>query len=215
MQFVKQTGKARQIAQTALELFTQRGYVATSVEQISVEAGIGKSTIYEYYQTKEELFIAAIMEASEKWAGDLKAVGQATDDPVDRLYRIVELWKAYMLPGNCGENRLFFEVMTQTFMEDGVFFNRRHIIRHIHQGLVKIIADYLLEGVSSGRLHPGIARNAGKFALNFMAFMDGLQLYALIEENYVDVEAQIDYFMRHMVTQLTGADGSVDAEREN
>ena len=54
--------KVKEIAAAALALFSQKGYPATSVGQIAQAAGIGKGTIYDYFNTKEEIFIASIME---------------------------------------------------------------------------------------------------------------------------------------------------------
>ncbi|MBU1137634.1 MAG: TetR/AcrR family transcriptional regulator [Proteobacteria bacterium] len=52
----RQTRKA--ILEAAMTLFGTRGYEKTSVEQLAKAAGIGKGTIYSYFQTKSEIFLA-------------------------------------------------------------------------------------------------------------------------------------------------------------
>ena len=46
-------------------LFSQKGYDNTSIEQLSRAAGIGKGTIYTYFRTKSEIFLAFCEEQLE------------------------------------------------------------------------------------------------------------------------------------------------------
>ena len=46
----------------ALELFTERGYAATRLEDVAKRAGVSKGTVYLYFSGKEELFKAVIRE---------------------------------------------------------------------------------------------------------------------------------------------------------
>ena len=46
------------ILDAALHLFTRQGYENTSIDQLAKAAGIGKGTIYGYFQTKSEIFLA-------------------------------------------------------------------------------------------------------------------------------------------------------------
>jgi len=202
----KKSDKAGQLALAALELFAQKGYVATSLEEISTLAGIGKSTVYEYYRTKEDLFIAAVMEASDQWVADLMAVGDETEDAVERLQRIAAIHLECLEPANKGVIRIFLEVLMQTFMAGGVFYNRRHLILEIHHRVVKIIVDFLLDGISSGQLRPGIARDAEKIAVNFLAFLDGIQLHAMLGDGYFDPHQQVANYMDHLVNMLRNED---------
>lgn len=50
----KETREA--IKKAAIKLFAQNGFEQTSIEDIAVEAGIGKTTIYGYFQTKTDVF---------------------------------------------------------------------------------------------------------------------------------------------------------------
>ena len=43
------------ILETAISLFSANGYENTSIEQIAKIAGVGKGTVYSYFQTKKEI----------------------------------------------------------------------------------------------------------------------------------------------------------------
>ncbi len=197
----KKTTKTKEIAQAALAVFSNTGYAQTGIEQIAQEAGIGKSTVYEYYKTKEDLFLAAIMEGAEGWIADLQEIGRKTSDPAKRLMLIAELYLE-----SCEENqqgtRLFLEVITQTCLQGGIFNDRPHLIRELHQRIVRIMVGYLLDGVSRGQLKPDIARQAEKICINLMAFLDGILMHGLIEKGYIDARAQITLFMEHTIPLL-------------
>ena len=47
--------KKTAIMNTALKLFTERGFHGTSTAQISKELGVGTGTLFNYFPTKEEL----------------------------------------------------------------------------------------------------------------------------------------------------------------
>jgi AcrR family transcriptional regulator len=43
------------IVEAAISLFSEHGYENTSIEQIARAAGVGKGTVYSYFQTKKDL----------------------------------------------------------------------------------------------------------------------------------------------------------------
>lgn len=51
--------KTRQaIMNAAIKLFSEKGFENTSVDELAKTAGVGKSTIYGYFNTKNEIFLA-------------------------------------------------------------------------------------------------------------------------------------------------------------
>jgi len=46
------------ILEAALDLFTRQGYENTSITKLAEAAGVGKGTVYSYFQSKSEIFLA-------------------------------------------------------------------------------------------------------------------------------------------------------------
>ena len=44
------------ILKNALEIFNENGYVGTSINDVAKKSGIAKSTIFHYFENKEDLF---------------------------------------------------------------------------------------------------------------------------------------------------------------
>jgi AcrR family transcriptional regulator len=49
-----------EILEAALELFLARGYAATRLEDVAALAGVTKGTVYNYFDSKEQLFLSVI-----------------------------------------------------------------------------------------------------------------------------------------------------------
>lgn len=52
--------KKREILQAALDVFSKRGFDNTSVSDIAEKADIGKGTIYDYFKSKDDLFLSLL-----------------------------------------------------------------------------------------------------------------------------------------------------------
>ncbi|THF93324.1 MAG: helix-turn-helix transcriptional regulator [Sulfitobacter sp. SK025] len=48
--------RPKQILSAAVELFRDRGFEATRLEDVADKAGVSKATIYLYFESKEDLF---------------------------------------------------------------------------------------------------------------------------------------------------------------
>jgi len=51
-----------ELLEAALQLFVQKGYAATKVEDVAALAGVSKGTLFLYFPTKEDLFKAVVGE---------------------------------------------------------------------------------------------------------------------------------------------------------
>jgi AcrR family transcriptional regulator len=55
--------RPKELLSAALELFAQRGFAGTRLEDVAAKAGVSKATVYLYFRNKEDLFEALIREA--------------------------------------------------------------------------------------------------------------------------------------------------------
>ena len=59
-----------QILEAALAVFSDKGYHATNVSDVAAKAGVSQGTIYWYFDSKDELFKAAILAVFEQFGAD-------------------------------------------------------------------------------------------------------------------------------------------------
>ncbi|MFO0929534.1 MAG: TetR/AcrR family transcriptional regulator [Gemmataceae bacterium] len=78
---------------SAAQQFARRGYPGTDMQAIADAAGVAKGTLYLYFTSKEELFLAAV----DQGLRDLQAYIDAAIEPIaDPLDRIAEAVRAYL-----------------------------------------------------------------------------------------------------------------------
>ncbi|MDE2419087.1 MAG: TetR/AcrR family transcriptional regulator [Burkholderiales bacterium] len=77
----------------ALELFVEKGYAATRVEEVAKRAGVSKGTLFLYFSSKEELFKAVVRENISgrflEWTQELETYEGSS---ADLLRRCMAVW---------------------------------------------------------------------------------------------------------------------------
>src|SRR5216117_4446952 len=58
----RKESRPSELLAAALELFVERGFAATRLEDVAARAGVSKGTLYLYFDSKEELFKAVVRE---------------------------------------------------------------------------------------------------------------------------------------------------------
>lgn len=194
--YVDKKQKAKEISLAAIQVFSQNGYAATSVEQIAATAGIAKGTVYEYYPSKDKLYIAAIMLFVEDFENAITERLNSIEDPFIQLLTYIGFSIEFCSQENSASVRIMFDILQQSMLENGVFANRKYLVREMILGSRKILTGIMLDGVSKGIFQPIIARDAEKLATNIIAFLDGASLHRMITENYFNLREQLEQGMR-------------------
>ena len=73
-----------ELLDAALELFVEKGFAATRVEEVAARAGVSKGTLFLYFASKDELFKAVVREnlsgRFSEWAIEFEAFQGNTSD---------------------------------------------------------------------------------------------------------------------------------------
>lgn len=70
----KEKNKEKLILDTAISLFTTKGYQATRMDDVAKSAGISKGLTYFYYKNKEDLFMALTKKAFDLFKEEFREV---------------------------------------------------------------------------------------------------------------------------------------------
>lgn len=81
-----------EIAETAVALFAERGFDATTVEDIARAVGMTKRSFFRYFPTKEDAVFAGTEVLVEQVVADLRA-RPAEEDPWDCLRHVLRRWQ--------------------------------------------------------------------------------------------------------------------------
>ena len=77
--------RERQLVELAEQLFAERGFARTSMDELARRAGVTKPVIYELFESKDGLFRACVDRAIERMAASIVAAFRSETEPEARL----------------------------------------------------------------------------------------------------------------------------------
>ncbi|MFD1884445.1 TetR/AcrR family transcriptional regulator [Paenibacillus wenxiniae] len=77
------------IIESAREVFSKFGYKGTTVDRIAKNAGIGKGTIYLFFETKEEILNAILDVSLMEMVRQAEEIINSEGDSKERMYRAI------------------------------------------------------------------------------------------------------------------------------
>jgi AcrR family transcriptional regulator len=86
--------RRRQLLDAGAVLFAQHSYEEISMRQIAAAAGVSKPLLYHYFPSKNELFMAAVTEASSELQELIRPSGKGT--PVEQLTASLDAYLAWI-----------------------------------------------------------------------------------------------------------------------
>ena len=84
----KRAERQRLMERVAAEVFAERGYERASLEEIAARLDMRGASLYHYYPSKEDLFLAAVQNATAEVVARLREVASSGGPAVDRLRRL-------------------------------------------------------------------------------------------------------------------------------
>lgn len=83
----KMTDKQARILQAAIEIFSEKGYAATSTSEIAQKAGVAEGTIFRHYKTKKDLLLSIVGPIAAKLVAPfmIRDFAKLLDLPYERI----------------------------------------------------------------------------------------------------------------------------------
>lgn len=167
--FVDVLEKRREILGAAVKVFSRHGYRGTSLQRVAGAAGMGKSSIYHYFPTRDALFSGLVHHLLEH---EIELFTRALEDqgpPAERLRSLID-----------GVLGLFDEwAKAGPLVIDCLREQRgRRAVRRTFERVREIVAELIRHGQREGQFHAG---DPAALATVLVGCLDGLLLQELIE----------------------------------
>ena len=143
------------IIHDSLRLFSLKGFLGTSLQDILSAAGTSKGGFYNHFQSKEDLFYYVLDEARRIWRSKNLTGLDEIDDPVGKIIKLLQNFRDQYLKdsedfhGGCVFIKLSVELNDQ----------RPHLSQEITKGFVglkNMIFRLLEQGKKTGELDKSI-----------------------------------------------------------
>ena len=79
----------RKIFETSMKLFAEKGYDATSIEEITANVGVAKGTLYYHFSSKEEIFQFLIEEGVKLLKNSVEIKTEKLESSIDKIKAVV------------------------------------------------------------------------------------------------------------------------------
>lgn len=172
----KREAKRAEILRFAADVFSCTGFHATTIQEIATAAGIGKGTVYEYFRTKEELFLAVYDAWMNEYENSVRERVEAATDPMAKVDAVrqsaVDFYQS-----RAQQAPLLLEFWAHALRSTNpAFLERVHATRTFLQDLGAELAQQL---VSAGWF---TSVDAASFALLESGISDGIFLSWVLEQ---------------------------------
>ena len=131
------------IIEAAQHLLTEKGFYAISMDDVAKQAGLAKGTVYLYFKTKEELFLAVFEQLARAWIDEVMGAVAELDEPTSPE-KVVGL-----LVDSIKDKELFTRLLAikQILIEHNISFERAHTVNvwlhHAMEALDRLVATKL------------------------------------------------------------------------
>jgi AcrR family transcriptional regulator len=153
--------RRREIFDATINLFLEKGFYETSMREVAEAAGIGKSTLYDYFPSKDDIIVYAIENSLLEITQRAQAILSQNANAGIRLRRLMHMHMDHLLA-----NRAFYLRLTaEAGRLNKVSQNRIQVKRHAYQDLLQNLIE---EGIAEGSFRPVNAAVAMKTLIAMM-----------------------------------------------
>ncbi|MBZ9689609.1 TetR/AcrR family transcriptional regulator [Clostridium estertheticum] len=179
------------IFNSAIKVFSGCGYDGATMDDIAVNAGVAKGTLYYHFKSKEDIFKFIITDGMNVI---IKQIEEATEAEEDSLIKLKILCRVQL--SLVYENRDFFKVIMSQLWGREI----RHLqIREVIQVYINIIENHLKEAMEQGVVKKS---NISFMSYTFLGTLCSAAVYELISKDDTDVENVIDNLMQYILTGI-------------
>ncbi|MBN2281843.1 MAG: TetR/AcrR family transcriptional regulator [Candidatus Marinimicrobia bacterium] len=165
------------ILKAAMDTFAKQGLEKGTIATIAREAGIGKGTIYQYFQSKEEIFEQIILVVFDEMFQAWMQLIQDDWDPVKKLKLIIDYTIDTTLDmaqsGNKEQFSMVMEIMLYAYRN-----NTKISLDKVLQHIYAIFEPIIEQGILKGLFKPVDVKY---FSFILFSFLDGFGLHMFFQ----------------------------------
>lgn len=137
--------RPQELLAAALQLFVERGYAATRLEDVAARAGVSKGTLYLYFDNKEGLFKSVVRANMLPLLDQTEALVDNYTGPSTELLRelILRWWEAVAQSGLTGITKLMlaesgnFPELARFYHDEIIARSDAMVVRILERGMAR------------------------------------------------------------------------------
>ena len=143
----EQQRRRKEIFDASVHLFLEKGFTETSMREIAKAAGVGKSTLYDYYKSKDEIMVSYFEEEIKVITVRAEEIIQGNSTIAEKLRKVMRMHLGYLVDSRHTFLKLSLEA--QRLSADSQEQIQLH--RHAYQDMLRELIE---EGIRRGEFRP-------------------------------------------------------------
>jgi AcrR family transcriptional regulator len=170
------------IIEIARNIFTHFGFKKTTMEEIALATKKGKSSIYYYFNSKEDIFKAVVENEAEELKKELYKKISDIEDPIERLkvYITVRMRKLNKLTN-------FYSALKSDYLSNFEFIEQ--IRKSYDLDEVRVVTGIIQEGIEAGKFS---VDDPNLSAIAIVTAMKGLEVPMFINKEHGNFEVRMN-----------------------
>jgi TetR/AcrR family transcriptional regulator, cholesterol catabolism regulator len=158
----EQQRRRKEIFDASVHLFLEKGFNETSLREIAKAAGIGKSTLYDYFKSKDEILVSYFENEIQKITERAQEIARQDSNISEKIRRIMQMHLEYLVDNKNFYLKLMIAAQTLPLGSQEQISAKRHAYQDMLRALIE-------EGIRKGELRPINPLLAARSVFNLLA----------------------------------------------
>ena len=181
----------RKIFETSMKLFAEKGYDATSIEEITATVGVAKGTLYYHFSSKEEIFKFLVEEGVMLLKNSIEIKTEKLTNSIDKLRAIVLIELKVLV-----KYESFMTIILSEIWGSGT---RAKMCRDYVFEYIQMIQEIVEEGMKKGEI---VEADPNVIASGIFGFACSSLIYKLRRDENIEVATLFQEIDKSFIKKL-------------
>ncbi len=189
--------KKQDIISAALKVFAEKGFTRTTIKDIAEQAGIGKGTIYEYFNDKNEIIHNSFFYFQKFFEFDIQEILLSDKNGISKLSELIKSITKILR----SDDRKYLDLMFD-FWAEGIKGHSKNLMlnemNRFYKSYRNLFEDVLRQGIDDGSLRKDL--DPVSVASIIIGMLDGIMVQWILEKDLItemDLEKNIIDLVLH------------------
>lgn len=186
---VNKAEKKRALALASIPIFGRKGFDKTRMDDVAKAVGVGKGTLYEYFDDKESLLEGAFSALMEGFFEEMMSVETHEDLTTFETLRLLAKGTIDALSAGTEMYAFFLEYLLHQSRVEKPSSGLRGFLTMYRDGISAILE----KGIEKGELRPDM--DVAQIAAAFAAWFDGAVFHKMVMPDMTDLALMTNAFL--------------------
>lgn len=197
--------KTQFIIESAISCFTEKGYQATTIDDIATRSKTSKGAIYGYFSSKEDIILQVMEQNTQQHFQSIEAGLEKLEHPIDKIRFILKKFQSPIATKDLDKFRIHIEFFLNSSRNERFFAYTQQRHRQYIDLIVTIVREGQRKGIFRASLQPELVSSM------FWSIRDGTLLHGIAtleHELYLSMWNEVEMMLLRYLKEPEPANGN-------